>query len=287
MPLPSQAFLEPKMPTAGPTVSAGGRRIITVDAEYSAQALAEGSAVAHPFGNFYAITSRGDAATVQRVNRMKGRPPDQVGSITGPPAAITDVWDFDSLPQGLSRRAVLQLVDILFALGPFGFRGPAADHIPPHLTCSDGDIRTAQVIAPGYACPSNDFLARSLRATGEDMLYVTSANRSRHVSGDDDSPAHWLAAGLREEFSGETDLLILEHHDETAARDRYPRHLPMSTTVLSFHRLVRTLDEPRPSLVLERHGSLHQDDVRAILDNLGFGLTLGPKAQARLQQRKD
>jgi hypothetical protein len=103
---------------------------------------------------------------------MKGRPAGQVGSITGPPSAIPDVWDFRQLPSGLTRRSILQLIDTLFAMGPFGFRGPAAPWIPAHLTFPDGAVNTAQVIAPGYSCPSNDFLSRSLLATGDDLLYI-------------------------------------------------------------------------------------------------------------------
>jgi tRNA A37 threonylcarbamoyladenosine synthetase subunit TsaC/SUA5/YrdC len=131
-------------------------RLITTDAEYCARALADGAAVAHPFGNIYGITSRADAETVRRVNVMKGRPPEQIGSITGPPSVISDVWNFNSLPSDLSRRTVLDLVDAFLELGPFGFRGPAAAHVPRHLTGPDGGISTAQFISPGSACPSND-----------------------------------------------------------------------------------------------------------------------------------
>ena len=156
--------------TPATTTPATTRRLITRDAGFAAQSLADGAIVAHGFGNFYVITTRADAATVRRVNLMKGRPPGQVGSITGPPSAIPDVWDFDQLPDGLTRRQVLRLIDTFFELGPFGFRGPAASHVPAHLTFPDGEISTAQVIAPGYACPSNDFLRRSLRTTGDEML---------------------------------------------------------------------------------------------------------------------
>jgi tRNA A37 threonylcarbamoyladenosine synthetase subunit TsaC/SUA5/YrdC len=255
------------------------------DCTEAAQRLAEGTVVAHAFANFYAITTRADAETVRRVNALKGRPAGQVGSITGPPSALTGVWDFDRLPNGLSRRTVLNLVDTFFALGPFGFRGPAAAGLPAHLTQFDGDLNTAQVIAPGYACPANQFLSRALAATGDDYLYVTSANRSRHLTGAADSPAHWRAEGLLAEFGDEPNLLVLEHANEAAARARYPRHLPMSTTVLSLHLVVRVPHDPRPHLVLDRHGSLHVDDVRAILAGLGFGLVLGPKAQTRLLLR--
>ncbi|HEY7814368.1 MAG TPA: hypothetical protein VIC62_14095 [Nakamurella sp.] len=273
------------------TVSTGARRLITADAVFAARALDAGAIVGHAFANFYAITARADAATVRRVNLMKGRPPGQVGSITAPPAAIRDVWDFGELPSGLNRRRVLKLIDTFFTLGPFGFRGPAAGHIPAHLTFPDGPITTSQVIAPGYSCPANDFLSRSLRATGDDFLYITSANRSRHTTGADTPPptrhslAHWRADGLRAAFGDEPGFLIVEHPDESAARARYPRHLPMSTTILGFHRVEHVAGDPRPHLVLERHGSLPVDDVRAVLDDLGFGLVIGPRARTRLAPR--
>ncbi|MET0865516.1 MAG: hypothetical protein ABWZ98_14385 [Nakamurella sp.] len=261
------------------------RRLIDRDAEQAAQALAAGAIIAHGFANFYVITTRADQATVRRVNLMKGRPAGQVGSITGPPSAIPDIWDFRQLPTGLTKRSVLQVIDAFFALGPFGFRGPAASWVPNHLTFPDGPVNTAQVIAPGYSCPSNDFLGRSLRATADELLYITSANRSRHLTGADDSPAHWRAAGLHAEFGHEPDFMVVEHDNETVARARYPRHLPMSTTVIGFHRVERVAGDPRPQLVLERHGSMHVDDVRSVLAGLGFGLVVGPKAATRLLQR--
>ena len=41
----------------------------------------------------------------------------------------------------------------LQALGPIGFRGPAAEHIPDHLTVTDAGMRTVQLITPGDALP--------------------------------------------------------------------------------------------------------------------------------------
>lgn len=272
-------------PTAPATAPGGGRRMITRHAAFAARALDAGAVVAHAFANFYAITTRADEAMVRRVNVMKGRPPTRVGSITAPPHAIRDVWDFGHLPPGLTRRRVLQLVDAFFALGPFGFRGPAAAHIPPHLTFPDGPIVTTQLIAPGYACPSNGFLTDALRVTGDDFLYITSANRSRHVTGADDSPAHWRADGLHAEFGNEPGFLLVEHEDEAAARARYARYLPTSTTILGFHRVEHVSGDRRPHLVLERHGSLPADDVRSVLADFGFGLVLGPQARTRLAQR--
>ena len=270
------------------TVTAVRRRRVISDlaaVSRAAQALADGAVVAQAFGNFYVITTRADEPTVRGVNLMKGRPPNQVGSITGPPAALPEVWDFDRLPDRLPRRTARTLLDTFFTLGPFGFRGPAAADVPNHLTFPDGEITTAQVIAPGYACPSNAFLAAARRATGDDLLYITSANRSRHLTGADDSPAHWRADGLRAEFGDQPEFLIVEHDDEVAARDRYPQHLPMSTTILGLHTVREVPGDPRPHLVLERHGSLPAGIVRSVLAEFGFGLVIGPKAETRLLLR--
>ncbi len=251
----------------------------------AARRLADGAVVGHAFGNFYAITTRGDDATVRGVNLMKGRPPDQVGSITGPPAALPEVWDLDRFPDELPRKVILTMIDTFLGLGPFGFRGPAAPHVPSHLSALDADVLTAQVIAPGHRCPSNAFLAAARREVGHDLLYVTSANRSRHLTGADDSPAHWRADGLRAEFGDHPDFMIIEHADEVAARANHPEHLPMSTTVLGLHRIVHVHGDARPHLVLERHGSLPATRVREIVATFGFGLVLGPRAQSRLLPR--
>jgi hypothetical protein len=259
------------------------------DVDAAARDLADGVVVGQGFANFYVLTARADRETVTRVNVMKGRPPDQVGSITVPPSGVPALFDWDRLPPGLSRRRVLGVVDTLFGLGPFGFRGPAARHLPDHLTFVEGGVRTAQVIAPGYACPSNDFLSRGLDATGSDVLYITSANRSRHLTGADDTPAHWRADGLLAEFGHEPDFALLQHDDEAAARAAYPGYLPMSTTILGFHAGVRYPSDgrrSRPLLVLERHGSLHVDAVRGVLDRLGFDLAIAPRATTRLLLRE-
>ena len=263
------------------------RRLVDNSAHTSdaAGALAAGAVVGTAFANMYALVTRPDAETVRGVNLMKGRPPAQVGSITAPPSAVPELWDFSQLPPGLTRRSVLEVVDAFFGLGPFGFRGPAAAHVPTHLSSVDAGVRTAQVIAPGYACPSNQLFGRALQVTGEDFLYVTSANRSRHATGADDSPAHWRADGLAAEFGDRPGFVLLEHGNELAARQRYPRHLPMSTSVLSFHTVSLQPGDRRPHLTLERLGSLDVAEVRAVLTQLGFGLTLGPQANRRLGLR--
>jgi hypothetical protein len=255
------------------------------DVERAADAVAAGAMVAHGFANFYVIVSRPDAATVRVINIRKGRPPDQVGSVTTTPLRAPLLFDWFRLPAGLTKHTVLGLMDALFERGPFGFRGPAAPGVPEHLTYVDEGVRTAQLIAPGYACPSNHFLARALDRLDEDLLYITSANRSRHLTGADDEPAHYLAEGIEDEFGGSGDLFVLRHPDEAAARRRYPRYAPLSTTLLGFHRVVPG-PQGEPCLVVERHGSLPVDEFREVVARFGFGLVLGPRARQRLLQRQ-
>ncbi len=251
----------------------------------AAHEVANGAIIAQAFGNFYVITTSGDAATVRRVNIMKGRPPDQVGSVVTTRPHIVDLFDWSALPAGLSADRVKEIIDTLYGIGPFGFRGPAAAQMPPHLTSLDKTTRTTQIIAPGYACSSNRFLELALEATGDSYLYITSCNRSRHQTGAEDEPAHYMAEGIEREFGHEPGFMVLRHRDEAAARARYPQLAPMSTTVLAFHKLGQPDGNGRPTLVVERHGSMHTDDLARIVGRWGFGLELAPLAMRRLAQR--
>ena len=254
--------------------------------DFAAHALASGGVVTQGFANFYAIVCRPDKSTVVGINRMKGRPDNQVGSVTSTPLRIPELFDWSKLPSGLTKHKVLGLMDAVFELGPFGFRGPAGAHMPDHLTSLDGNVRTTQVIAPGYACYSNRFIARAMDLINEDHLYITSANRSRHVTGAEDEPAHFRGSAIKAEFGNEQGFVVLRHPDEEAARTRYPQFSPMSTTILAFHKLGSPTPAGRPRLFVERHGSMHVDDLRPIVERLGFGLELGPKAQTRLPMRE-
>jgi tRNA A37 threonylcarbamoyladenosine synthetase subunit TsaC/SUA5/YrdC len=249
------------------------------DARRAAMLLAAGRPVAHGFGPIYALTARGDA--VRRLNALKGRPLDQTGSVTAPTGRVLDAFDLGALPSGVSRALVRDVVDAFGALGPFGFRGPAAAHVPAGLTAPDRGTTTTQVIVPGDGCPSQVFLAAASDAVGGATLGITSANRSRHVTGEPDAPVHWRAEGLRAELGD--GLVLLEHDDDAVARARFARHLPVSTTILALHRAERS--RGRVHLVLERHGSLHADDVAAVLRGLGLGLVRGPRAAVRLAPR--
>src|SRR6478752_6966596 len=142
-----------------------GRLVLdrSADAHHAAARLA-GFPVAHGFGSIYALTARGDA--VRRVNALKGRPLGQTGSVTAPTGHELDAFALAALPRDVSAALVQELVDAFGALGPFGFRGPAAAHVPAGLTSVDGDVRTVQVIVPGRACPSQVFLAAASAAVG-------------------------------------------------------------------------------------------------------------------------
>ncbi|MFE1231324.1 hypothetical protein [Streptomyces sp. NPDC058745] len=247
--------------------------------------LAEGCAVAHGFGNFYALTARADRAVVERVNRMKGRPAEQAASVTTVREQVRSVFDWSLLPPQLPRRQIEDLVEELFLLGPFGFRGPAATRVPPHLTVVRDGMPTVQLIGPGYRCPSNAFLAAALERTSTRFLSITSVNRSRHLTGAAHEPAHWRAAGVLAEFGHESGVRVLGHDDEAAARRRHPHHALTSTTVLSFHHVPGDGGSKPPALTLERHGSLSADHTRAVAANHGFSLRIVPQAARRLVAR--
>jgi hypothetical protein len=166
-----------------------------------------------------------------------------------------------------------------------GFRGPAAYHVPDQLTSLDADIRTTQLIAPGYRCPSNELLELVLERTGTHFLFITSANVSKGVTGRIEA-AHYDLEGIQRDFGRCEGVVLIGHRDEGIVRATYPRHLPMSTSILAFHRLAED-ERGRPALVLERHGSLPVDEVRGIASRHGFGLVLGPGAQERLPMRDD
>ena len=234
----------------------------------AAGAVREGYLVATAFGNFYAILAAPSLAAMHAVNQAKGRPADQVGSITTDPSRIPAMFD-GPMPQALTALA---------AAGPIGFRGPAAAHLPGHLTQVVDGVRTTQVVTPGTACPANALFTRAAAELGVDHLYVTSANRSRHHTGAREEPAHWTAAGIEGDFAHVPDVLVIAHRDEAAARASHPLHLPMSVTLLSF-------DGRSRRLVVERHGSLHVEDVRRLTEPYGVEVELGPGATTRLPMR--
>jgi hypothetical protein len=209
----------------------------------------------------------------------------QVGSITTTREHTPDLFDWHQLPKGLRKEQVLALIDAFYDMGPFGFRGPAAQHIPDHLaSIAEHGIRTTQLIASGYHCPSNRFLQRALAHVEENYLFITSANISSHLTGQEE-PAHDEMREIQRAFECHKGIVMMRHPDEEEARARYPEYAPMSTSILGFYEL-HTDERGRPALMIERHGSLPLNKIAEVLDDFGFGYVLGPKAQTRLAQRE-
>ena len=251
----------------------------------AARATALGAAVFYSFGNFCAVAAHPRWESVRRVNFLKGRPENQVGSVTTTRDRYGLLFDWRALPAGLTRDAVLALMDDFFALGPMGFRGPAAPIIPGHCSSLDGETRTTQVIAPGYRCPSNALLDEILGLVEDEFLFITSANVSSGITGRVE-PAHYDLRGIQEDFGGQDGVVLIGHRAEARVRASYPSHLPMSTSILAFHKL-GTGDGGEPAIVLERHGSLDVEPIRELVARHGFGLVLEAGARERLPMRDD
>lgn len=254
------------------------------DRSFAAHATALGAALFYSFANFCAIAAHPHLDSVRRVNLLKGRPVDQVGSVSTTVDRIDRLFDWDRLPAGLTREDVRNLIDDFYALGPMGFRGPAATGIPDHLTSLEDGVWTTQIIAPGYRCPCNELIAEVLDLIGEDYVFITSANVSKGATGRVEA-AHYDVAGVQTDFGDRDGIVIIGHRDEEAVRRTYPHHLPISTSILAFHKVMS--NDSAPTLVLERHGSLAVDDVHRTARRHRFEIVLGEHAHERLPMRDD
>ena len=246
------------------------------DRRAAARATAGGAALFYGFGNFYALAGLPDRASVLRINRMKGRPDSQAGSVTSDPARMQLAFDWSRLPRELDAETLLVLMTELQALGPIGFRGPASHRVPDHLAVMDGGVRTVQHISPGVRCRSNALMGEILDLTGDDLLFVTSANRSSSLTKRAEA-AHCEMDAIRREFGHRRDAVMIGHENEDTNRAFYPRHLPCSASIVSFHR--RLHEAGRPTLVLERHGSLAPDEIRKVSARHGYGLAIAPSGR--------
>jgi hypothetical protein len=241
------------------------------DRRLAAIATTNGAALFYGFGNFCALAAMPDLESMHRVNAMKGRPLDQVGSVTADPDRASAVFDWD----GLDRDRIEAAMADFLLLGPIGFRGPAAPIVPDHLTVQDEGIRTAQLIMPGDGCLSNDLVGEVLDRSRAQLLFITSANTSSTITGQAEA-AHCEMQAIRAEFGDQPSAVLIGHADERANRRLYPHHLPCSTSIVSFH---------TGRLVLERHGSLHADDAREVAARHGYELAIAPSARPRLPVR--
>ena len=237
------------------------------DRRAAAAAAAGGAALFYAFGNCCALAAAPDTETVRRMNRLKGRPLDQAGSVTTTPDRAARAFDWARLPRTLGRGVIEALMADFRSLGPIGFRGPAADGIPAGLTV-DG---TAQLIMPGDACPSNALVGDVLQRLREDFLFVASAG----IGG---------MRAVQREFGHRPHIVLIGHRNERAVRRRYPHHQPCSTSILAFHR--EAAEGGRPALVLERLGSLDTECIRRVCARRGLGLVVAETARERVPVRR-
>jgi hypothetical protein len=240
----------------------------------AAEATADGAALFYAFGNFCALAAKPDLASLEAMNRLKGRPLHQVGSVTTTPERSAKVFDWDAVQMPWS--ALVAVMSDLQALGPIGLRGPAARHIPDHLTLTDQGVRTVQLITPGDICPSNHLVGDVLDLIGEDVLYITSANTSSNVTGQVEA-AHFEIKEIQKEFGHREDVVLVGHRNERANRRRYPRHRACSTSIVAFH---------EGHLVLERLGSLDALTILEVAVRHGLTLTLGEGAEIPVPERR-
>jgi hypothetical protein len=241
------------------------------DRRLAAIATTNGAALFYGFGNFCALAAMPDLPSMRRINALKGRSRDQVGSVTADPERAPAVFDWD----GVDRDRIEALMADFTLLGPIGFRGPAAAVLPDHLTVLDHGIRTAQLIMPGDGCLANDLVGEILDRSGEPFLFITSANTSSTITGRPEA-AHCEMHAIRDDFGDLPEAVLIGHADERANRRLYPHHLPCSTSIVAFH---------TGRLVLERHGSLRIDDAREVAARHGYDLTLAASARTRVPVR--
>ena len=243
------------------------------DRRLAAEATAGGAALFYAFGNFCALAARPDLESLRAMNALKGRPLDQVGSVTTAPDKVNRVYDWDRVQ--IPWSPLVATMSDLQMLGPIGFRGPAANHIPDHLTVKDAGVRTVQLITPGDRCPSNALISDVLDLIGEEILYITSANTSSHVSKHLEA-AHFEIREIQREFGERPGVVLIGHRNERVNRRTYPHHLPCSTSIVAFH---------KGELVLERLGSLGADKIAEVANRHGLELTIGEAARERVPVR--
>src|SRR3954447_4400861 len=206
-------------------------RILDIaDARHRARvvdAVSRGAPMGYWFGNFCVIGSRPAPSAVLRINPAKGRPDEQRGSVVTTAERLARMFDWSLLPGGIDRGALVAALDALVGLGPIGMRGPATDTIPAHLSACDGGVRTVQVVLPGRRCPSNVLVDELLERIGGDVIFGTSANVSKVVTGRVTASHNEMRAFVAE-FGAWSDMVFVGPVDEAAARAAHPLHLPGS-----------------------------------------------------------
>ena len=114
--------------------------------------------------NCSALSFHPDIEAMKSVNAAKGRPLDQVASVATTGTHISGLFDWDSLPEGFTRGQVMRMINRFYDKGPFGFRGPAAQYIPSHLTTAVAGVLGQFKLSPlGITAPRISFLRQHLK----------------------------------------------------------------------------------------------------------------------------
>lgn len=157
----------------------------------------------------------------------------------------------------------------------------------PSTTSTAGEP-TATTRSPCWTrrpAPARTASSSAIRTAPPCPTRSASANVSSGITGRVE-PAHYDLRGIQADFGRQDGIALIGQRAEARVRATYPRHLPMSTSIVAFHKL--GLDEDgEPAIVLERNGSLDVEPIREIVARHGFGLVLDAGARERLPMRDD
>src|SRR2546423_408953 len=98
------------------------------------------------------MTTRSGEDVVRYASQANGRVQGPYQQHHHHAALHPELFDSSPVATPLNAMLVMDLIDALFEMGPFGLGRPAARHIPAHLFSRDGDIRTTRMIGAGYRC---------------------------------------------------------------------------------------------------------------------------------------
>jgi tRNA A37 threonylcarbamoyladenosine synthetase subunit TsaC/SUA5/YrdC len=214
----------------------------------------------HPRRATYALLTRADdrGATL-RLNRLKGRPPEQVLAVAGATAVARQVADLTPT-SAVGRIAAardlgsLALLDRMYATGPVALMLEARDTIPPSIAKVDESGR-ARVLVVGQAPELDqdnfyDHLVDHLATRRGVLLAGSSGNRSGERT-----YTAWDHRAAEADFGADVDVFV---RPAQPIPSRRPWDAALSCS---------GFDLTGPEVALIRHGSLHPDVFRPVLQH--------------------
>ena len=213
-------------------------------------------------------------------NLVKGRPENQVGSVTTTRDRFDKLFDWALLPGRPFPRPGARADGRLLRARADGLsRAGRARGAGPRRRHSTARLRTTQLIGPGYRCASNELLDDILGRTGEDypVHHLGERFERRHRAGRGRALRPPRDAGGLRRGDG-------DRPDRSSRRGGGARVVPAAPADVDVDPRVPQAGGG-PALILERHGSLDVDDVRQLVAKHGFGLHLADGARERLPMR--